>query len=132
MELDFKTLLRYGIPGAILLLPLILTSLYNNHAAGSDITILLLVFIMVPLGYIIHQMWILLFELVCSGYRRGRPNLRYIAKELNIGSTDGDAVYLAWEYWIYLKAGEREGVFNRTRRIWQGLYAGLFVPPCAA
>lgn len=118
VDFDFETLLRYGIPGAILLTPLLLALSAGNTLVGIGSITFLIIFITVPVGYVVYQAWILIFELFGLGYRRGRANLKYILHEVGAKNVDKDEIYLAWEYWIYLKSNELGGVFTRARRLW--------------
>ena len=88
---DLETLVRYAIPGALLAVPLFYL-FYNTYAGifpllEGDVADLLVVLALltVPLGYILHQFWLALFN--CSGIggvgycRGGRENLCLVVNE---------------------------------------------------
>jgi len=127
--LGLEDLLRYGIPGSILVFPLVfLTHLYFGFLEKNEISnglIFLLIFASVPIGYILHQLWFLLwFDRDGKGYEDPKLlHLKYIRDELKFKDVcdekDKEEIsYLCWARFTYSEKDEERQQIGE-RRIWQ-------------
>lgn len=126
--MDFEVLVRYAVPGTLLVTPLMVWLAFNPNAFATDSSYLgvLAAGILIPVGYIIHQLWFALFESRGGYVSLKRPNLAFILLDHpDAESTSADVrhAYYAWEDWVY-GGSVPNGHLQRARRLWQ-LYHGL-------
>ncbi|MDA8345372.1 MAG: hypothetical protein M0Z66_07800 [Thermaerobacter sp.] len=129
-------LVRYAVPGTLLATPLVLLvfldpNIQGLQSGGLDV---LAAGALIPVGYLVHQLWFALFEARGGYVTLRRPNLAFIVQDHNVtGEASAAAVrhaYYAWEDWVY--GGKvPEGHLHRARRLWQ-LYHGLSSSALAA
>ncbi|MCL6647161.1 MAG: hypothetical protein K6U89_02350 [Chloroflexi bacterium] len=129
--MDFELLVRYAVPGTLALLPVAVLTSFDSHFAAKAATLLGIMGAasLLPLGYVIHQVWFMVFSMRGGYVTERRPNLAYLLNSYRAQDQDAKSqlsirhVYYAWETWVYgPDAPERH--LQRARRLWQ-LYHGL-------
>lgn len=121
--------MRYAVPGTLFLVPLALLGILDPHlpGAGTGDIGLIAAGALIPVGYLVHQLWFALFEARGGYVTIHRPNLEFLVRDHRGAAEASPAeirhAYYAWEDWVY---GDDvpKGHLQRARRLWQ-LYHGL-------
>ncbi len=131
---NLRELLWYTIPGALTIIPLIVLVILIDKFAfpiqnlGAGVTVGLLIFFSVPLGFLLNQIWYLLWNHKGSGYaRKDRKNLQFILEQLKLEKEEKNfkLAYLIWDYWIY-KGSENRGIkelSDKSRNYWMSYHS---------